>query len=98
MQYTTKEVSEQYTIAVEFLNKLPTATSLVSGTVSATDMTTNLTDNSVLSVTTAIISGTQAKVGVKAGTNGKRYKITFICTLNTGDVLEEDLMLLVANQ
>lgn len=86
-----KQPGESYTIEIEFLNRLPSGTSLSSGTVSATDLSTMTTDNTVLASTTATISGTKAKTKVQAGTHGKDYKITFLTTLNDSSVLEEDV-------
>jgi len=89
----SKQPSEAYPIGVEFSGQLPAGTALVSGTVSAMNMTTGLTDNAVLGNTTATISGTQSKVKVQAGVDGVQYKITFLVTLDDGSILEEDLLM-----
>lgn len=86
-----KQPSESYTIEIEFLNRLPSGTTISSGTVSATDLSTSFFDNSVLASTTATISGTKAKAKVQAGTNGKNYKLTFLTTLSDSSILEEDV-------
>lgn len=88
-----KQPAESYTIAVEFLGKLPSGVSLSSGTISAVRLDTGATDNSVLASTTATIVGTQARVRVQAGTGGIDYKLTFLCTLSNGDLLEEDVVM-----
>lgn len=91
----SKNPSEKITIAIEFSGKLPSGASLSSGTVTAYDQTAGATDTSVLTSTTATISGTQSKVQVRAGTHGKNYKITFVNTLDTGDILEDEIIMQV---
>lgn len=86
-----KQPNESYTIGVEFANRLPFSATVSSGTVSAKDLSTGATDNSVLSSTTATISGTQARVKVLGGTHQKNYKVTFAVTLSDSGVLEEDI-------
>lgn len=88
-----KEPGERYAIAIEYANKLPSGATLASGTVSAVDLATNVTDNSVIVGTSATISGTQAKITVQAGVANKRYKITFLVTLNTGEILEDEVVM-----
>lgn len=95
MHAFSKQPAEQYTIAVEFSGKLPTGASLASGAVSAVDEDENNASSTVLGSTSATIAGTQAKVLVKAGTDGKTYKVTFLMTLSNGDKLEEDLQMRV---
>jgi hypothetical protein len=90
-----KQPAEGYTIAIEFANKLPSGASLSTGTVAAVDVQAAATDNSVLSTTTATISGTQARVKVISGTDGKDYKITFTCALSDTSTLEEDVLMRV---
>lgn len=90
-----KQPAEAYTIAIEFLNKLPTGATVSSGTVSAFDVQAAATDNTVLASTTATTTDTQARVKVQAGTNGKDYKITFAVTLSDSSVLEEDVLMQV---
>ena len=90
-----KQPAESYVIAIEWLGRLPIGATLSSGTVSAVNMATGLTDNTVLASTTATISGTQARVKVTGGTTGTDFKVTFLCTFSTGDVLEEDIIMMV---
>ncbi len=93
-----KQPSENQPLAFEFAGKLPTGTSLASGTVSAVRLDAGTTDNSVLASTTLTISGTQARFRVQAGTGGLAYKITALVTLSDGSVLEEDLLLNVVGR
>lgn len=90
-----KQPAEAYTIAIEFLNKLPTGTTVASGTVAGFDIQAGATDNTILASTTATCTTTQARVKVQAGANNKDYKITFTCTLNDSSILEEDILMQV---
>lgn len=93
-----KQPVETYTIAVEFDGKLPTGASLSSGVVAAYDLAGTDASSIVLSGTTATISGTQASIKVLAGTHGVDYRLRFRVTLTNADVLEEDVLMQVANQ
>lgn len=98
MKTFEKQPAENWTIAVEFVGKLPSGATLQSGTVSAIRLDTMATDNSVLASTTATIVGTQARVKVQAGLTGIDYKLTFLLTLSNADVLEEDLLMQVVGR
>jgi hypothetical protein len=90
-----KQPAESYVIAIEWAGRLPIGATLSSGTVSAVNVETGITDNTVLASTTATISGTQARVKVTGGTLQTDYKITFLCTFSSADVLEEDVVMMV---
>ena len=98
MNTFSKQPSETYTIAVEFSGKLPTGATIVSGTVSATDQAGTDMTSTVLSGTSATISGTQALIKVLAGVHGQTYRLRFLVTLSTSDLLEEDVLMQVANE
>lgn len=92
----TKQPSEKRTIAVEYQNELPSGVTLSSGTVSAISLADGSDASSaVLTSTTATISGTQARVQTKNGTNGVDYKITFLTTLSNTDIWEDDVVMKV---
>ena len=93
-----KQPSETYTIAVDFVGALPVGETPFSGTVSARKYETGVTDNTVLSSTTATISGTQARIRVLGGTSGLVYRITFLVTLTNNDLLEEDVDMFVLSE
>lgn len=94
----SKQPAEAYTIGLEFSGKLPTGASLSSGTVAAYDPTGTDVSGTVLSGTTATITGTQARIKVLAGTHGIDYRVRFLVTLSTADILEEDVLMMVENQ
>jgi len=97
MQVFSKQPGEAYSVALEFSGKLPTGASLSSGTVAAYDPAGTDVSSTVLSGTTATISGTQALIKVQAGTHGVDYRVRFLVTLTNTDVLEEDLTMKVRN-
>lgn len=93
-----KQPGESYAIGFEFSGRLPSGANLDSGTVGAINVDTGSdTSATVLDTTTATVSGTQATIGVKAGSDGETHKITFTMTLdNAGaDVLEEDILMII---
>ena len=98
MQTFTKQPAEAYTIALEFQGKLPSGASPSSGTVSATDPNGADASSTVLSGTTATISGTQARIKVQSGSHGVNYRLRFLVTLTSTDILEEDLLMRVIEQ
>lgn len=91
-----KQPAEKRTIAIEYLNELASGVTVSSGTVAAIDLTDNSdVSATVLTSTTATISGTQARVQTRAGTNAKNYKITFTTTLSNTDIWEDDVIMKV---
>ena len=93
-----KQPAESYSIDVDYTGRLPTGTLVLSGTVGAVDTADDSdVSGTVLASTSATIinAGLGAQVGVLAGTSGKRYKITFTATLDSGDMLEDDITMTV---
>lgn len=96
MQSFTKRPGESYPIAFEFKDHLPPGKSLTAGAAVATNTADDSDASStVLSSTTATISGTQAIVTVQAGTAGIKYQIDLTATLSGGGSLEESLLMVV---
>lgn len=94
-----KQPSERLTLALEWSEKIPTGVSVVSATLSAirTDTSADAT-STVLSSSTGVISGTQVKMTVLAGTSGVDYKITILTTFSDGTILEEDWTMAVTSK
>lgn len=92
-----KQVLESYPIAIEYVNRLPSGTSLASAAVAAYQLPDGTLDNTVTSSTTGTVSGTQVKIRVQAGTHGKDYKLTVLATLSDGSILEDDVLMQVRN-
>jgi hypothetical protein len=93
-----KRPAEQYLIYVQFANNLPPGAELASGTVTAYDQNNQNVSGSVLGSTSASVSGTQAIVEVKAGNDGDRITIKFVMTMNDGQILQENVIMLVREE
>lgn len=92
----TKQPAETYKIAIEFADRLPFSATLASVVWSAIETSTgNSATATVIEDVAGEISGTQARVIVKAGTSGKAYKLTALVTLDDDSILEEDLIMAV---
>lgn len=98
MNTFSKQSSETYTIGVDFTGKLPTGATISSGTVSAKDQAGTDMTATVLSGTSATIMMNEARIKVLAGLHGQNYRIRFLITLSTSDLLEEDVLMRVANE
>lgn len=94
----TKQPGEDFPIAIEFANRLPSGASLVSGTATGRNANTLEVDNTILLSQVVTVDGTLAKVRIKAGANGTQYKITFVVTLTDASILEEDLLMNVMDR
>lgn len=93
-----KQPNEQYRIACEYSGKLP-AGGVISGvTWSAIEIGTGADATSTVFVDgSQSISGTQVRVVVKAGVNGKTYKLTCLTQLEDGSKLEDDINMSVVD-
>jgi len=92
----TKNPSEEYDIDIDYTSKLPTGAALSTIAMNAID----LSDNSdvtatVLNSATGTVSGDKAVIGVQAGTDLADYKITFTSTLDTADIIEDEIIMRV---
>lgn len=99
MNTFSKQPAETFTIGVPFLGKLPTGTHVASGTVNAFDPAGVDVSGTVLSGTIcAVVPATEeVRIRVLAGVHGTCYRIRFRVTLDSADVLEEDVAMLVEN-
>ncbi len=79
----TKTPNEHYTLAVEFLGKLPVGLSLSSGTCIAYDKTGTNVSATLLSGGCAV-SGTQLQQVIQNGIDGETYKLHFTAILTPG--------------
>lgn len=92
-----KQVAERRSLTVDFTGRMPTGATLSSCAVSAKILPAGTTDNTVISGTTATISGATATVYALGGVDSFRYRITFTATLSDTSVLVEDILMLVDN-
>ncbi len=99
----SKQPNENYPIAVEYVDQLPFGATILSSTLSAVvyneeTETEGASTPSVLQSTSGTPVGTQVRARVQAGTTGVTYKISFVTTLSDGSVLEDDIIMRVANR
>lgn len=93
----SKQPAEKYTIAIDFLDRLPTGRSITSAAITASIISSGADATAtVIDTPTATISGTQVQFTVKAGTTAVDYKLTATVTLDNAHILEEDLTMKVA--
>lgn len=94
-----KQPSEQYPISLKYGNdSKPAGTTVTAVTVSAIDTSNNNNVSGAILVSTSGVvnsTGTKVTVRVKGGVKNRKYKLTFVATLNTGDVLEDELEILI---
>lgn len=96
IQQFLKQPAETYTIRIDCAGKLPSGSNLISGIITATDPAGADVTGSVTGGVVTIV-GTEARVRVKGGTHGVIYRLRFQLTLDTTDVLEEDVEMSVEN-
>lgn len=94
-----KQPSEQFPISLTFgPNSKPVGTTISSAVVKAEDMSNNnLVTGAILVSPNGIVNsdGNKITITVRGGVKNKKYKITFTVVLSTGDMLEEELIMLV---
>lgn len=96
-----KQPSERYTRWFDFANKLPAGRSLASATLSARRgmpgecLQYAEADNSVLASLTGTVSGTDVLYEPQAGIAGYDYLITCRATMDSGQPIEEDVVMMV---
>jgi hypothetical protein len=94
-----KQSAEIFPLGVNLVDILPSGTSISSVALSAIDLADSSDQTAtVWESTTGSTSGTQALGRVRAGTHGHKYKLTFRVTLNSGDILEEDITMIVMDR
>ena len=88
-----KQPTEEYVFGIEFAGRLPAGAALALGTVTARDLSGADVTTQVLTTQTVTILGTQARAKAVGGIHGQDYRLKFVLTLTTGDILEEDLLM-----
>lgn len=95
---TPKQPLEKFYQGVDWSEALPEGRTIVVCTVSALDLADGSDATGVIlgSSGAAIDStGSKTSVQLRGGTNHHRYKVTFRATLDDGEILEEDLTVVV---
>lgn len=90
-----KTSAEKRPFAIDFSDRLPTGAALSSCAVAAYKVFDESADNSVISNSTATISGNVATIFLQAGTAGQRYRIVYSATLDDSSILVEHVLLSV---
>lgn len=90
MEHIRKTVAETYALALDFAAALPEDAVIQSVSASARDETTLEAAPTFLDGS-ASFDGTIAQVRVEGGTADRVYRVRFTATLDTTDVLEEDV-------
>ncbi len=88
-----KQPSETYTIAMDFVGRIPPTVTISSDSVTAVDEDGSDASATVISSSTS--SGTEVQAVVQAGSTGTDYRITISATLSNSEVLEEDVLMRV---
>lgn len=90
-----KQPQEQYPVAIDFDDRLPTGVLPSSVTISAIDLSTGEAITTVYQSASGTISGTEAIGFLKGGISGGKYKVTYLVTCNDtpASTLEEEILL-----
>lgn len=85
---------EEFTIGVNFTNRLTEGRSVSSCTVAVTDMHdgTDISD-AVIESTDATVSSNTASVQIQETEDGHKYLLTFTATLDNAETLKEEVTL-----
>ena len=89
-----KQPTEKYAIAMDYTSELADSETISSTAIVVTEILAGTVVTSTIIDSTAT-TDTQAKAVIKAGTSGKRYKITFKSTSNLAYVYEDDVFMTV---
>jgi hypothetical protein len=92
-----KKSTEQYPIAWEFKGLLPPGSTIVSGTAAAIDTADNSDQSAVVLSGGVTVSGTEATMTVRAGSNGHIYKLTMTTSLSPSGSLSDDILMVVGD-
>lgn len=96
MESFVKQPYEEWAIAVNFTNRLPSGSTIATMVVSAVKESDNSNASSdVLDATTATINSNIVTVGVKGGSNAEDYIISFRGTLTPSGKVEADVRMKV---
>lgn len=95
MELVEKQSREKQVLTIDYSSVLPSGVTVSSGVVEAVDGRGADVAATLLTSTTATTTSTTAKAVLQNGTNGERYKITMLATLSDGQVLEDDVFLLI---
>ncbi len=90
-----KQPAEKLTIGVDFANDLASGETISSAVVSAIDLSDGSDASAIVLTGLSGISTSVVSHTAKAGTDGKRYKITFRATTDAPHIFEADVIMTV---
>src|SRR3972149_62722 len=91
--YVTKQGAEIEAISVDFAKRLGSNETIASIQVKAFDGSTDVSTSIMEGAPS--FSGTIVTTRVKNGTGGKRYNLQFLVTASSGNIYEEDVVLVI---
>jgi hypothetical protein len=92
MDSFTKQSSEQFTITIDFSNRLGAGETISSYTLTTINNSTSEDVESTI-VNSDTYDTTKVYINVKAGTNGTTYKFTILVTTSSSNKYEKDLLM-----
>lgn len=93
--YVRKQVAEKESISVDFTKRLSAGETISSVQVKAFEGATDVSATIIEGIPS--FSGAVVTVRVKNGADGKRYDLQFLLTASSGNIYEEDVVLVVEN-
>jgi glucan biosynthesis protein len=93
--YQVKRPTETRKFSVDFKKLLETGVTIASVQSVSAVAAEKVTEIAALTTTNPASSGTKATFDVSGGTDGENYEITINATDSSGDVLSEDVLIMV---
>ena len=91
-----KQPEEQYNVAIDWTPALPPGGVIQSAVVHATDQAGGAdATGAVLGASVAVVVGNKSLVTVLGGTTGHTYDVQYRVTLVSGEILQENVQMLV---
>lgn len=93
----TMQSTERRPYTVNYAGRLPSGVTISSCAVSAVNLYTGQTDNSILSSTSASTTTTTASVGLRSVANNTRYAVSFLATTTDANFIPKDDILVIGD-
>jgi len=95
----SKQPAEIRNWYIDYSNRLPSGVVISSVALSAVDCETGADATSTVVVnTTGTVSANRSIGQFQAGTSGKAYKLTYLSTLDNGELWEDDVIMRVQSR
>ena len=96
IQPVIKHSLDEYTIEIDYTDRLPTAATVSAVAAAAIDLLDGSSASSILG--TPAYTSTTARIPVEGGVDGSRYLITATVTLSNGNILADQLEIIVRDR